>query len=71
MYIKNNNKMFTDSEYEFYRNKSFDNKYLKMQNSQNLQILQEEKMYQILIPMEKIISVIFKFHLVIIINIII
>ena len=50
MYIKNNNKMFTDSEYEFYRNKSFDNKYLKMQNSQNLQILQEEKMYQILIP---------------------
>ena len=49
--IKTDNyRINNDLEYEFNRNKSFDGKYLKMQNSQNLQILQEEKLYQILIP---------------------
>ena len=40
-----------DLEYELRRNKSFDGKKLKMQNSQNMQILQEEKLYQLLVPL--------------------
>ena len=50
VFISNNYRTKNDLEYELNRNKSFDGKYLKMQNSQNLQILQEEKLYQILIP---------------------
>ena len=44
------NKEYQNLEYEFNRHKSFDKNYLKMQNSQNIQILQEEKIYQLLIP---------------------
>ena len=50
VFISDNSKKNNDLKYEFNRNKSFDRKYLKMQNSQNLQILQEERLYQILIP---------------------
>ena len=50
MLISEQSRTYRDLEYEFNRNKSFDGKYLKMQNSQNLQILQEERLYQILIP---------------------
>ena len=37
-------------EHEFRKIKSFDGKKLQMQNSQNMQILQEETLYQILVP---------------------
>ena len=50
LFITDNSRINNNLEYELNRNKSFDGKCLKMQNSQNLQILQEEKLYQILIP---------------------
>ena len=50
VFITDNSRINNNLEYELNRNKSFDGKCLKMQNSQNLQILQEEKLYQILIP---------------------
>ena len=50
IFISDHSKAYEDLEYEFNRHKSFDKKYLKMQNSQNMQILQDEKIYQILIP---------------------
>ena len=50
LFITDNSRINNNLEYELNRNKSFDGKCLKMQNSQNLQILQEEKLYQILVP---------------------
>ena len=50
LFITDNSRINNNLEYELNRNKSFDGKCLKMQNSQNLQILQEEKLYQIIIP---------------------
>ena len=50
LFITDNSRINSNLEYELNRNKSFDGKCLKMQNSQYLQILQEEKLYQILIP---------------------
>ena len=50
VFISEKNQVKEDLEYKFNRHKSFDKKYLKMQNSQNMQILQEEKLYKILIP---------------------
>ena len=50
VFISDHSKAYDDLEFEFNRHKSFDNKYLKMQNSQNMQILQEERLYQILVP---------------------
>ena len=50
VFISQHKKQNEDLEYEFNRHKSFDKKALKMQNSQNMQILQEEKLYKILLP---------------------
>ena len=50
LFITDNSRINNNLEYELNGNKSFDGKCLKMQNSQNLQILQEEKLYQIIIP---------------------
>ena len=44
------NKSFTQIENQFIKNKSFDGKKLKMQNSQDMQIIQEQNLYQIIIP---------------------
>ena len=44
------NKSLTHIENEFRKNKSFDGKKIKMQNSQNMQIIQEQNLYQIIIP---------------------
>ena len=50
LFLFKNNRDYTDIEDEFRKSKSFDGKNLKMQNSQNLQIIQDEKLYQILLP---------------------
>ena len=50
LFLFKNNRDYIDIENEFRKSKSFDGKYLKMQNSQNLQIIQDEKLYQILLP---------------------
>ena len=50
VFLSDHSKAYENLEYEFNRHKSFDNRYLKMQNSQNMQILQKERLYQILIP---------------------
>ena len=50
IFLSDHSRAYEDLEYEFMRHKSFDKRYLKMQNSQNMQILQEEKLYQILLP---------------------
>ena len=44
------NKSFTQIENQFIKSKSFDGKKLKMQNSQDMQIIQEQNLYQIIIP---------------------
>ena len=50
VFISDHSKVYENLEYQLNRQKSFDKNYLKMQNSQNIQILQEEKLYQILVP---------------------
>ena len=50
LFLFKNNRDYSNIENEFIKSKSFDGKYLKMQNSQNLQIIQDEKLYQILLP---------------------
>ena len=42
-----------NGEYNLIKSKSFDKKNLKMQNSQNIQIVNKDKLYQILIPIPK------------------
>ena len=43
------NKNYKEEEYNFIKSKSFDKKNLKIQNSQNIQIINKDKLYQILI----------------------
>ena len=50
VFISEHIKAYDNLEYQLNRQKSFDKIHLKMQNSQNIQILQEEKLYQILVP---------------------
>ena len=49
LYVFKINKNYKEEEYNFIKSKSFDKKNLKIQNSQNIQIINKDKLYQILI----------------------
>ena len=50
LFLFKRNRDYMKEEYNFMKSKSFDEKNLKIQNSQNVQIINEDRLYQILLP---------------------